>query len=89
MKYNSLSNHDAMSASFWDHCDPCSQNGLGKLVVMGSAHIFHDQYIDKEENNKLQEVIFRWLTSDDITLNTIDGEDPEVSYPDLKFVVSY
>lgn len=55
-----------------------AQSGLGKLVVMGSAHIFHDQYIDKEENNKLQEVIFRWLTSDDITLNTIDGEDPEV-----------
>ena len=46
--------------------------------MMGSAHIFHDKYIDKEENNKLQEVVFRWLTSDDITLNTIDGEDPEV-----------
>ncbi len=46
---------------------------------MGSAHVFHDMYIDKEENNKLQEVVFRWLTSDEITLNTIDSEDPEVS----------
>ena len=55
------------------------QSGLGKLVVMGSAHMFSDQYIDKEENNKLQEVIFRWLTSDDITLNTIDADDPEVN----------
>lgn len=45
---------------------------------MGSAHMFHDHYIDKEENSKLQDVIFRWLTSDDITLNAIDAEDPEV-----------
>lgn len=46
--------------------------------MLGSAHIFQDQYIDKEENNKLQEVIFRWLTSDDIVLDAIDAEDPEV-----------
>ena len=45
---------------------------------MGSAHVFHDHYIDKEENNKLQEVVFRWLTTDDISLNIIDSEDPEV-----------
>ena len=51
---------------------------MGKLVVMGSAHIFSDQYLDKEENNKLQEVVFRWLTSDEISLNTIDADDPEV-----------
>ncbi len=56
----------------------CVQSGLGKLVVMGSAHMFSDQYIDKEENNKLQEVVFRWLTSDEISLNTIDADDPEV-----------
>ena len=54
------------------------QNGRGKVVVLGSAHMFHDHYIDKEENSKLQDVIFRWLTSDDITLNAIDAEDPEV-----------
>lgn len=54
------------------------QSGLGKLVVMGSAHIFSDQYLDKEENSKLQEVVFRWLTSNDISLNSIDADDPEV-----------
>ena len=59
------------------YTDP--QNGHGKLVVLGSAHMFHDHYIDKEENSKLQDVIFRWLTSDDVTLNTIDADDPEVS----------
>ncbi len=46
--------------------------------MMGSAHVFHDTYIDKEENSKLQEVVFRWLTCDDIILNSIDSEDPEV-----------
>ncbi len=48
--------------------------------MMGSAHVFHDTYIDKEENSKLQEVVFRWLTCDDIILNSIDSEDPEVRY---------
>ena len=40
--------------------------------------MFHDQYLDKEENSKLQEVIFRWLTTDDVSLNSIDADDPEV-----------
>lgn len=26
---------------------------MGKLAVLGSCHIFSDQYIDKEENSKL------------------------------------
>lgn len=25
----------------------------GKLIVVGSVHMFHDQYIDKEENSKI------------------------------------
>ena len=50
--------------------------------------MFHDHYIDKEENSKLQDVIFRWLTSDDITLNAIDAEDPEVSYRGCIIVIS-
>ena len=53
---------------------------------MGSAHMFHDHYIDKEENSKLQDVIFRWLTSDDITLNAIDAEDPEVYMYYTKYI---
>jgi len=56
-----------------------SKNGRGKLAVIGSSHIFSDPYLDREENGKLQEVIFRWLTSDEIALDTIDAEDPEIS----------
>ena len=40
--------------------------------------MFSDQYIDKEENWKLFDVILRWLTTDEISLNPIDAEDPEV-----------
>ena len=64
----------------------------GKLVVVGSGAIFSDQYIDKEDNHKIKEVIFDFLTNSDegsnssseapstgIKLNEIDAEDPEIS----------
>lgn len=88
----------------------------GKLVVLGSCHMFSDQYIDKEENSKImvskvtfkyvlstntsevrrvfcslvefvkckcctftfQDVVLQWLMTDNIQLNQIDAEDPEV-----------
>ena len=45
-------------------------------------HIFSqcsDQYIDKEDNNRVKDVLLSFLTSDDVKLNKIDAEDPEVS----------
>eukprot|EP00049_Salpingoeca_infusionum_P001491 m.48675 g.48675 ORF g.48675 m.48675 type:complete len:480 (-) comp11053_c0_seq1:205-1644(-) len=51
----------------------------GKLVVLGSCHIFSDNYLDKEENLKLLEVILTWLTTNDIVLDQIDADEPEVS----------
>ncbi|XP_077991220.1 intraflagellar transport protein 52 homolog [Glandiceps talaboti] len=56
-----------------------SKYSKGKLAVLGSVHMLSDQYIDKEENAKIQDVIFQWLTTDDIVLNAIDAEDPEIS----------
>ncbi|XP_036067691.1 intraflagellar transport protein 52 homolog isoform X1 [Oryzias melastigma] len=50
----------------------------GKLAVSGSCHMFSDQYIDKEENSKILDVLLQWLMSDNIHLNQIDAEDPEV-----------
>ena len=29
------------------------QNQGGKLAVLGSCHMFSDQYLDKEENSKI------------------------------------
>ena len=47
--------------------------------MFGSAHIFSDGYLDKEDNSLLQEVVFTWLTSSqEVVLNQIDAEDPEV-----------
>jgi intraflagellar transport protein 52 len=56
-----------------------SKHSKGKLVVLGSTHIFSDQYIDKEENNKIQDILIRWLTTDEIKLNSIDAEEPELN----------
>uniref|UniRef100_A0A8C5GMM4 ABC-type uncharacterized transport system domain-containing protein n=1 Tax=Gouania willdenowi TaxID=441366 RepID=A0A8C5GMM4_GOUWI len=51
----------------------------GKLVVLGSCHMFSDQYIDKEENSKIMDVIIQWLMTDNIQLNQIDAKDPEIT----------
>lgn len=50
----------------------------GKLCVLGSCHLLCDQYIDKEDNDKLREIIFTFLTTDNIQLNSLDADDPEV-----------
>ncbi|XP_067856451.1 intraflagellar transport protein 52 homolog [Heptranchias perlo] len=51
----------------------------GKLAVLGSCHMISDQYFDKEENGKIMDVVFQWLTTNEIQLNQIDAEDPEIS----------
>ncbi|XP_006639502.1 intraflagellar transport protein 52 homolog [Lepisosteus oculatus] len=51
----------------------------GRLAVLGSCHMFSDQYLDKEENSKIMDVLFQWLMTDEIHLNQIDAEDPEIS----------
>ncbi|XP_063967830.1 intraflagellar transport protein 52 homolog [Lytechinus pictus] len=56
-----------------------SKYSKGKLAVLGSVHMFSDQYLDKEENNKIMDVLFKWLTTDEVVLNAIDSEDPEIS----------
>ena len=51
----------------------------GKLAVVGSGAMFSDQFLDKEDNNKIKDVIFEFLTSDNFRLNEIDADDPEIS----------
>uniref|UniRef100_A0A667ZFM3 Intraflagellar transport 52 homolog (Chlamydomonas) n=1 Tax=Myripristis murdjan TaxID=586833 RepID=A0A667ZFM3_9TELE len=38
----------------------------GKLAVLGSCHMFSDQYLDKEENSKIMDVVLQWLMTDNI-----------------------
>ena len=37
------------------------QEGAGRIAVLGSVQLFDDKYIDKEENSKLVDFIFKWL----------------------------
>ncbi|KAK7898972.1 hypothetical protein WMY93_019825 [Mugilogobius chulae] len=55
----------------------------GKFAVLGSCHMFSDQYIDKEENSKILDVLLHWFMTDTIQLNQIDAEDPEVFPPTI------
>ncbi|TMW69268.1 hypothetical protein Poli38472_001424 [Pythium oligandrum] len=59
---------------------PSSAVKSGRLAVFGSAHWLTDEWIEKEENGKLQEVIFRWLLKDKgIQWNPVDTEDPDLA----------
>ena len=50
------------------------------VVLDSSILLLSDQYIDKEDNNRVKDVLLSFLTSDDIKLNKIDAEDPEVQH---------
>ncbi|CAH8593501.1 unnamed protein product [Schistosoma turkestanicum] len=54
-----------------------SPNG-GTLAVVGSAAMFSDLYINKEDNFKIFEFLFKYLTEESITLNSIDAGEPEI-----------
>ncbi|TPX60757.1 hypothetical protein SpCBS45565_g07433 [Spizellomyces sp. 'palustris'] len=54
-------------------------NGRGKLVVVASAQMFCDTYIEKEENGKLLDVLIQFCTTDKIILNSIDANEPDIS----------
>ncbi|OMJ94281.1 hypothetical protein SteCoe_2623 [Stentor coeruleus] len=50
----------------------------GRLMVLGSYHIFSDNFIDKEENSKLQNILFKWLLTNDINLDQGLEEDNDL-----------
>ncbi|PNF19238.1 Intraflagellar transport protein 52-like protein [Cryptotermes secundus] len=65
--------------ALYTHTKTTSGSPGGKLAVLGSVHMFADKYIDKEDNDKVRDVLFRFLTTSDIILNQIDADDPEIS----------
>ncbi|KAI8920091.1 hypothetical protein DFJ77DRAFT_427120 [Powellomyces hirtus] len=56
-----------------------SQPNGGKLVVVGAAQMFSDSYLEKEENAKLLDVLIQFCTTDKISLNSIDANEPDIS----------
>ncbi len=65
------------------------QHNKGKIAVLGSVHIFSDPYVEKEENSKILDVIISFLTTDEIRLNQIDAEDPEVKSAPHVFLFNF
>jgi intraflagellar transport protein 52 len=51
----------------------------GRLVVIGSVEIFGDDWLDKEENSKLCDLLFAWLLSETELDMTSDRQDSELS----------
>ncbi len=65
-------------ASMWESETVSGSGGLrGRLVVIGSTEIFGDDWIDKEDNAKLCDVLFSWLlqeTDVDMTSDRLDSD---------------
>ena len=52
----------------------------GKLFVLGSIKFLHDDFFEKEDNQKIQEAIFKWLLPDsDAEFERNVQEEPEIS----------
>lgn len=51
----------------------------GKIAVLGSGHMLSDKYLNCEKNDRFRDIIFNFLTTDNVILNNIDAEDPEVN----------
>ena len=50
----------------------------GRLMVLGSYQLLSDDYIEKEENLKLQHILFKWLLTYDIDLDLGLEEDNDL-----------
>lgn len=49
----------------------------GRLVVLGSVDLFADDWLEKEENAKLADLLFGWLLGEcdlDMTSDRLDAE---------------
>lgn len=51
----------------------------GRLAVIGSVDIFGDDWLDKEENSKLSDMIFAWLLNEAEFDMASDRQDSEIS----------
>ncbi|KAF6258344.1 hypothetical protein COO60DRAFT_1270809 [Scenedesmus sp. NREL 46B-D3] len=60
----------------WSSAEP----GGGRLLVLGAAGLFDDAWLDKEDNSRLSDFVFRWLRpGSKVSLHAADAEDPDIS----------
>eukprot|EP00758_Cryptobia_borreli_P014173 Tbor_TRINITY_DN5899_c3_g1::TRINITY_DN5899_c3_g1_i1::g.6562::m.6562/K19681/IFT52; intraflagellar transport protein 52 len=65
----------------WEASEAADHNGKvkrGKLMVIGSGLILEDQWITKEENDKLVTVLVDYLLHK-VKMNQIDADEPDVT----------
>lgn len=65
----------------WECPKPAEHNGRkkqGKLMLVGSAQVFEDAWLGKEENDVLATVLFDYLNHR-IRLNQIDADEPDIT----------
>lgn len=67
-------------AAMWES-DTVSEIGAqrGRIVVIGSVDIFGDDWLDKEENGKLCDLVFAWLLGEADFDMTSDRQDSELA----------
>ena len=58
-------------------CDDQDGTG-GRMAVLSSSHMFSDQYLDKEHNERAADILFQWMAGQ-LPLNSIDAEAPDLS----------
>eukprot|EP01041_Mallomonas_annulata_P004914 gene4914-9802_t len=57
---------------------PTPTKGRGRMVVLGSVEIFGDEWLDKEENAKLCDILFAWLLNETDIDMAADRQDAEL-----------
>jgi intraflagellar transport protein 52 len=50
----------------------------GKIAVVGSVAMFADNFVEKEDNGKVRDLILAFLTSNELNFMNSDAEEPEV-----------
>ena len=56
----------------------------GKIAAVGSCALFGDNYIEKEDNLKIFDAVFKYLTTDSVEINAVDADDPDLN--DYNFI---
>lgn len=52
----------------------------GRLIAIGTGHMFADKYLDQEKNELFREMVFEFLTTNDnIKVTPSDHDDMDVS----------
>ena len=55
-------------------------NKKGRLLVIGTAKLFDDEWLLKEDNSKLLEILMKWMMpSEEMGLNQNDADDPDIT----------